>query len=57
MNRARRRMSENIEELIAKKMVNSLFPREFNIFQLERGISVPVKTFYSLILARMKGKL
>jgi hypothetical protein len=48
-------MNKNIEELLAKKMVNLLF-REFNVFQLNKGIRIPVKTFYSLLSYLRFGK-
>lgn len=41
-------MNENIEELVAKKMAK-LLSREFSVFQLKKGIRIPVKTFCSLL--------
>ena len=48
-------MSENIEELIAKKMAK-LLSREFSIFQLKKGIRIRLKTFYSLLSYLRFGK-
>jgi hypothetical protein len=48
-------MSENVEELIAKKMAK-LLSREFSVFQLKRGIYIPLKTFYSLLSYLRFGK-
>ena len=48
-------MSENIEELILKKVIN-LLSRNFNLFQLRRGIRIPMKSFRSLLSYLRFGK-
>jgi hypothetical protein len=48
-------MSENVEELVGKKIVK-LLSREFSVFQLKKGIRIPVKTFYSLLSYLRFGK-
>lgn len=41
-------MDRNLEKIIAEKMI-SLLLREFNLFQLKRGVYVRMKTFRSLL--------
>jgi len=48
-------MSKNFEELIAEKII-SLLLREFNLFQLKKGIHISTKTFRSLLSYLRFGK-
>lgn len=54
-NPRRWRMGKNFEELIAKKITNLLL-REFNLFQLKRGVCIRMKTFRSLLSYLRFGK-